>query len=164
MKYELEMGDIRKVIQLDQRDGHIKANVDDRDYQIRVTEPEDGVYLLFVGQRVYEARVSSSGQNSYNVKLGSRVFSVRLIDRKHRRSGTDAAEAGQQHLIAPMPGKVIRILLSRGDEVISGQGVVVVEAMKMQNEVKSPKSGRLVEIKVKEGDTVAANQILAIVE
>jgi biotin carboxyl carrier protein len=63
-----------------------------------------------------------------------------------------------------MPGKVVRVLLRTGDEVDLGQGVVVVEAMKMQNEIKSPKSGRVVEIRVSEGATVNASQVLAVVE
>jgi biotin carboxyl carrier protein len=164
MKYELEIDGIRKMIQLDQSDDYVVANLEGRDYRMRLARPEDGVYLLFVGERVYEARVCSTGRSSFSVKLGSRVFSAQLIDRKHRRGGADGSQTGQQHLVAPMPGKVIRVLLSRGDEVTGGQGVVVVEAMKMQNEVKSPKKGRLVDIRVKEGDTVTANQILAIVE
>src|SRR5262249_57859634 len=97
-------------------------------------------------------------------KFGHHVFSARFIDRKHRRSAADGAQPGQQHLTAPMPGKVMRVLLTPGAQVKAGQGVVIVEAMKMQNEVKSPKSGQLVEVRVKEGDTVTANQILAVVE
>jgi biotin carboxyl carrier protein len=164
MKYEAEIDGIHKAIQFDRADGLVRASVDGRNYEIRLVQPEEGVYLLFVGFSVYEARVSSLEQNSFNVKVGPHVFSGRFIDRKHRRSGGDQAQPGQQHLIAPMPGKVIRVLLARGAEVNAGQGVVVVEAMKMQNEVKSPKSGRLAEVKVQEGDTVTANQILAIVE
>jgi biotin carboxyl carrier protein len=63
-----------------------------------------------------------------------------------------------------MPGKVVRILLGPGDEVAAGQGVVVVEAMKMQNEVKSTRPGRVSEIRVAEGETVNGNQILAVIE
>jgi len=63
-----------------------------------------------------------------------------------------------------MPGKVVRILLKPGEEVAAGQGVVVVEAMKMQNEVKSTRSGRVSEIRISEGDTVNGNQVLAVVE
>ena len=71
---------------------------------------------------------------------------------------------GRQNLVAPMPGKVIRVLVAQGDEVAVGQGVVVVEAMKMQNEIKSPKAGIVVEVRVTAGATVNANQVLAVVE
>jgi biotin carboxyl carrier protein len=164
MKYEAEIDGARTVIDLEERDGLVHASVDQKNYEIKLVQPEDGVYVLFLGTSVYEARVWTIEQNSFNVKLGTHVFSARFIDRKHRRTVTDQAQPGQQYLIAPMPGKVVRVLLSRGTEVKAGEGVVVVEAMKMQNEVKSPKSGRLVDVRVKENDTVTANQILAIVE
>ena len=63
-----------------------------------------------------------------------------------------------------MPGKVIRTLVSQGDMVEAGQGIAVVEAMKMQNEMKSPKAGRVVELKAAAGDTVSAGSVLAVVE
>ena len=63
-----------------------------------------------------------------------------------------------------MPGKVVRVLLAPGNEVDAGQGVLIVEAMKMQNEIKSPKQGHVVEVRVSEGETVSANQVLAVVE
>jgi len=164
MKYEADIDGVRKVIQIERKDGIIHANVGDRNYEVKLVQPEAGVYLLFQGDYVYEARVCQVERNSFTVKIGARVFSARFIDRKHRRTAADGAAPGQQHLTAPMPGKVIRVLLHQGAQVAAGQGVVVVEAMKMQNEVKSPKSGQLVEVRAKEGDTVTANQILAVVE
>jgi len=164
MKYEADIDGVRKLIQIERKNGVIYANVDERNYEVKLVQPEAGVYLLFQDDHVYEARVCQVEENSFTVKLGPRVFSARFIDRKHRRSSTDGTAPGQRHLTAPMPGKVTRVLLSQGAQVNAGQGVVVVEAMKMQNEVKSPKTGQLVEVRVKEGDTVTANQILAVVE
>lgn len=164
MKYEAHVDGVRKLVQLELTDGVVQASIDDRPYRIRLVQPEQGVYLLFIGSQVYEARASSLEGNLISVTLGGRTFSCRFDDRKHRRPAVDVAPHGQQYLTAPMPGKVVRVLLSSGEMVAAGQGVVVVEAMKMQNEVKSPKSGQLVEIRVKEGDTVTANQILATVE
>jgi biotin carboxyl carrier protein len=71
---------------------------------------------------------------------------------------------GRQTLSAPMPGKVVRILVNEGDPVERGQGLVVIEAMKMQNELKSPKAGRVVSISASEGAAVAAADVLAVVE
>jgi biotin carboxyl carrier protein len=164
MKYEAEIDGIHKLIEIEQKNGLVHANVDNRKYELTVVHPEAGVYLLFVGASVYEARVSELQEDFFSVEVGCRTFSARFIDRKHRRSSVEGSEAGQQLLTAPMPGKVIRVLVRRGDQVEAGQGVLIVEAMKMQNEVKSPKSGQLLELKVGEGDTVTANQILAIVE
>jgi biotin carboxyl carrier protein len=117
-----------------------------------------------VGDEVYEARVWQSGPDSLRVQLKDRAFSAKIIDRKHRRPSAESFAEGRQQLVAPMPGKVVRVLVKPGDDVAAGQGVVVVEAMKMQNEIKSPKTGRVVEIRVSAGATVNANQVLAVVE
>ena len=66
--------------------------------------------------------------------------------------------------MAPMPGKVVRLLCAAGDQVTAGQGVAVVEAMKMQNEVQSPKAGQVLELRVREGQTVNAGEVLAVIE
>jgi biotin carboxyl carrier protein len=80
-----------------------------------------------------------------------------------RRHGALEAE-GRQQITAPMPGKVVRVLLQEGDTVEAGQGLLVVEAMKMQNEIRSPKSGRVEKLFAKEGLAVNAGDVLAWVE
>jgi biotin carboxyl carrier protein len=88
------------------------------------------------------------------------------VDKRRRRRGSDAAGGveGEQRVVAPMPGKVVRILVSPGQEVKARQGLVVVEAMKMESEIASPKAGRVKEVGVKEGMSVEAGRVLAIVE
>ena len=71
---------------------------------------------------------------------------------------------GRQNVTAPMPGKVVRLLVADGDSVQAGQGIAVVEAMKMQNEMKAPRSGRVAALAVHEGDTVGAGAVLAVIE
>ena len=164
MKYEVEINGRQVTIELEQHNGRVHARVGPRDYDLEVVSPEEGVYTFLAGDRVYEANVWANESNSLRVKIGGHLFSTKVIDRKHRSSIIEQGIEGQQKLIAPMPGKVVRVLLSAGDEVTLGQGVVVVEAMKMQNEIKSPKSGRVVEVRVVEGATVNANQVLALVE
>jgi biotin carboxyl carrier protein len=164
MRYEAEI-DGRKVnVELDERDGRISAKIGERAYHLEIARPEESVYLIFDGDQVYEARVWSEGTSALRVQLRDRIFTVDIIDRKHRRATADHASEGRQQLVAPMPGKIVRVLLKPGDEVTAGQGVIVVEAMKMQNEIKSPKAGRITEIRVAEGATVTANQVLAVVE
>jgi biotin carboxyl carrier protein len=163
MKYEAEIDGQPLIIEFDQRDGRVSATIDGRAYDVEVLRPEDGVYLILAGEHVYEARVSPDTSGKFNVRIRDRVFSARLIDRKHRRHGEEHSQEGPQQLIAPMPGKVVRVLLQEGDEVEAGQGVVIVEAMKMQNEIKSSKKGRVLEVRVSEGETVNANHVLAVV-
>lgn len=164
MKYEAEIDGHPVSIELEQQNGRVSVMVGERKYDLEVIRPEEGAYLIFAGEQVYEARVWAEGANSLRIKLRDRLFTASIIDRKHRRAGADHSQEGQQSLVAPMPGKIVRVLLRAGDEVAAGQGVVVVEAMKMQNEIKSPKSGRVIEVRVAEGATVNANQVLAVVE
>jgi biotin carboxyl carrier protein len=164
MKYEAEIDGRRVSIELEQYNGRVSATINERKYEMEVIRPEEGAYLIFVGEQVFEASVWPEGSNSLRVKLRDRFFTANIIDRKHRRADTDHGQEGLQLLTAPMPGKVVRVLLNPGDEVAAGQGIVVVEAMKMQNEIKSPKAGRVIEVRVVEGATVNANQVLAVVE
>lgn len=164
MKYEVEIEGRPVTVEIDQRDSILKAIVDGRVYQLNVASPEGGVYTFLQDDTVYEARVFEFGQDSLRVEMKGRLFTIKIIDRKHRRPAAEHGIEGRQNLIAPMPGKLVRVLVAAGDEVTLGQGIVVVEAMKMQNEIKSPKAGRVVEIRVNEGATVDANQVLAVVE
>jgi biotin carboxyl carrier protein len=98
--------------------------------------------------------------DSVRVQIGAHSAEVRVIDRKRRRAGAHSGGEGEQTLCAPMPGKVVAILASVGDAVDVGQGIVVVEAMKMQNEVKAAMAGVVADIRVGIGDTVNAGQVL----
>jgi biotin carboxyl carrier protein len=100
-----------------------------------------------------------------HIWVGSLRYAAEVRDpRSLRGRGRTADEHGPKKLTAPMPGKVVRILVAQGDEVEAGAGILVVEAMKMQNEVKSPKKGIIQKIQVKEGASVNAGDVLAIVE
>jgi biotin carboxyl carrier protein len=97
--------------------------------------------------------------------VGSQRFAAEVRDPRSLRSRSRAAdEHGPKKLTAPMPGKIVRVLVAQGAEVEAGAGILVVEAMKMQNEVKSPKKGTIQKILVSEGAAVNAGEVLAIVE
>ncbi|HYL97996.1 MAG TPA: biotin/lipoyl-containing protein, partial [Blastocatellia bacterium] len=159
MRCEFEIGGGREVVEIDQVDGKLRASVGERTYDLQMTSPESEVYLLFLGDKVFEARVSLLDPHSYQIHIGGRSFSAKLVERKGIRSPGEHVGDGEQYLTAPMPGKVVKVLHQCGEEIDAGQGVVVVEAMKMQNEVKAPRPGRITEIRVKEGMTVTANQV-----
>ena len=164
MKYEATIDGRNIAIELEERDGRVSATIERRAYNLEVSRPEKGVYLIFAGGQTYEAHVWADKRNTMQVKLRGRRFEANIVDRRHRKLATEHCAEGRQNLISPMPGKVVRIMLAVGAEVTAGQGVVVVEAMKMQNEIKSPKPGRVVEVRISEGETVDANQVLAIVD
>ena len=119
-----------------------------------------GAYSVLIGGRSYYA-ISADGA----IRVNGREFAIEISDPRelhgHRAGGIGE---GRHSIVAPMPGKVVRVLVSAGDAIESGQGLVVVEAMKMQNEMKSPKAGKVLEVKTKAEATVAAGDVLVVIE
>ena len=168
MKFHAQIGDEHIEVEIKREGTQLTAVVDGRSYELEASEPEPGVFLFNHNGNIYEATVSQSvaAGGPSHVRIGSNEFDVRLIDPKRLRgSGSDAAHAdGLVEIKSAMPGKVVRVLLEAGAEVEAGTGIVVVEAMKMQNELKAPKAGTIKEIRVKEGAAVGAGDILATIE
>jgi biotin carboxyl carrier protein len=133
--------------------------------EAHVSEPEPGMFTVIINDRVYRCALEESPGGAVEVIVNGERIPVAARDKKHLRGQIGAAAAsGQVKLSAPMPGKVVRVLLNAGDEVAARQGVLVIEAMKMQNEVQSSKAGKIAEIKVSEGQTVNAGDVLAVIE
>ena len=127
-------------------------------------EVEPGIYSILVGGMSYEVKVVA-GPAGFYVDLSGERSVVEVQDpRSAIRRGAPGIHDGRQSVRAPMPGRVVRVLLSEGAEVEAGSGLVVVEAMKMQNEMKAPKNGRVLSVKASEGDTVAAGEVLVTIE
>ena len=125
-----------------------------------IIEVEPGVYSILRDGASYEARVVGN-----EIVINGCRFPFEADDpRQWKRKGGGAAGSGRAAITAPMPGKVVRVLVKEGDEVMAGQGIVVVEAMKMQNEMKSPRDGRVTSISAKPGDSVNAGAALATIE
>jgi biotin carboxyl carrier protein len=124
-----------------------------------------GALSLLVGGESYDVAVHDAGDR-LDVSLRGHSESLEVLDESRMRlrsSKTKAVAAGPQAVSTPMPGKVVRVLVKAGDEVKEGQGLVVVEAMKMENELKSPKDGRVSEVLVREGQTVEGGGRLVVV-
>ena len=147
----------------------LSARIDERSYKIEARETAACVYLLIVDGRVYECRVDEGrgARTAFNVSVGSHIYAVSLADPKRLRgaevAGAHAAE-GSAQIIAPMPGKIVRVMIEAGAQVAAGDGLVVVEAMKMQNEMKSPKAGKVTALHARVGATVNAGDVLVVVE
>lgn len=148
----------------------VEASVDGRLYELETRETEAGAFLLLAaGGRVYECRANPTAAatgGAREVQIGGEVFQVKLVDPKRLRGarGAGAEAGGRAQVTASMPGKVVRVLVETGASVEVGDGLVVVEAMKMQNELKSPKSGVVVEVRAGAGATVNAGDVLVVVE
>lgn len=129
-----------------------------------VQEVEPGIYSVLWDGRSYEAKVLWDGGRGV-VDVGEEHFTVEAADPREidtRQSG--GQHGSRQELKAPMPGKVVRVLAEEQQEVAEGQGIVVVEAMKMQNEMRAARAGRVTSIRVKPGDAVTAGETLAVIE
>ena len=122
-----------------------------------------GTYSILLGGRSLEV-IAEESSNGLLLRSNGREFQVEILDPRswRRRRGAGIELEGRQQLIAPMPGKIVRVLVAAGQQVNAGQGLLVIEAMKMQNEIRSPKSGT-VEKLAREGQTVNAGEVLAIV-
>lgn len=162
MKLQAEIGDEKHKIEIRREGEKVSARVDDREYEIEASEVEPDVYLLKHDNRVFQVYVAPNGI----VNLGNQQFEINIIDPKRLRgAGAGGAGAsGTAEIKTAMPGKVVRVLIEPGATVKAGESVIVVEAMKMQNEMKAPRDGTIAEIRFAEGATVNAGDILAVIE
>lgn len=141
--------------------GPMECVVDGKAIAVDARMLQAGVMSLVVEGRQYRCVLDGDG-----VVIGGRRYGFEVNDPRslQGRRGTGAGTEGPRAVKAPMPGRVVRVLVAAGEEVAEQQGVVVIEAMKMQNELKSPKAGRVVRVAVAVGDTVGAGDVLAVVE
>lgn len=129
-----------------------------------VRQVEPGVYSVLLDGVSYEIRIQQSSERLTAAAAGRR-FAVEVRDPRDATRGSSASiGSGRQSVTAPMPGRVVRLLVAKDDMVETSQGLVVVEAMKMQNELKAARPGRVIDIRAREGDTVAAGDVLLVLE
>ena len=136
---------------------------DSAERSAHVETPEPGVYSVLMDGRSYDAYVEET-PNGLVVSLQGHRFEIEARDpRRWSRKAAGRGGEGVQTIASPMPGKVVRVLVAAGDVVLAGQGIAVVEAMKMQNEMKAPRAGKVLSLPAKEGATVAAGEVLAMI-
>jgi len=170
---------MKLLISIDGRDGELELEQNGRacrfQYRVGDGEPvnteasvievEPGIFSILLEGRSYEVKVASGANGFVQVDVGGRRATVEVRDpRSFSRNRQAGIGQGRQTISAPMPGKVVRVLIREGDVVGAGAGLVVVEAMKMQNELKAPKAGKVTRLSAKEGDTVTAGEPLVVIE
>ena len=165
MMYEVTIAEKLYRVELTRTAEQWKCRLDGRELPLDVVFLQNGALSLLLEGKSYEAKQETVGTET-NVVIGHERFGASVRDprsfRSRRRAG--ANEQGVKKVTAPMPGKVVRIVAKVGDQVEAGQSLVVIEAMKMQNELKAPKNGVVKKINVAEGAAVEAGQSLAEVE
>lgn len=169
---------MKVLVSIDGRPGELELHPGEREWRFRYTangatveaaasvvEVEPGRFSILVNGRSYETNVFTGAGGALSVDLGGQRSVIEVRDpRSWARDCRAGIGHGRQTVSAPMPGKVIRVLVVEGDRVEAGAGLIVVEAMKMQNELRAAKAGAVVRISAKEGDTVAAGEPLVVIE
>lgn len=168
MKLHAKVGDFEGTVDIRVEGSRVFATLDDRTYELDLPRSVDNSLLLVTAGRVFDCRVNGQVESGLpvDVSVGTHRYSVTLADPRRLRSATAAGAlaGGVARITAPMPGKVVRVMVEAGAEVEAGDGIVVVEAMKMQNEMKAPRAGKVVTVSVEVGSTVNGGDVLAVIE
>lgn len=147
-------------------EGRYEVQIEGRTVQVDAVRSGPTIYSVIEDGRQFEAMVDEQGDRRFDVLVAGRLFHLDAVDERTRllASSAKVVATGPQSVAAEMPGKVVQVQAAPGDEVSEGQGIVIVEAMKMENEIFSPIDGVVSEIAVREGDTVEAGALLFVVE
>jgi biotin carboxyl carrier protein len=166
MNYEIVINGARHIAEFTppaNESSRVKFAIDGRLVEACAIQVSRGAYSILLGGKSVEVTVEETS-GGLLLRANGREFQVEIIDPRawQRGRGAGIELEGRQQIVAPMPGKVVRVLVAAGQKVSADEGLLVIEAMKMQNEIRSPKSGT-VEKLPREGQTVNAGEVLAIV-
>jgi biotin carboxyl carrier protein len=168
MNYEVseKKGESRVVGLREVGEGRYDVSLDGATVHVDAVKSGPTIYSIIEDGKQYEAMVDEKGAHGFDVMVRGRIFHFDVLDERTKLlAGSAAAVAsGPQNVESEMPGKVVKVSASVGESVSEGQGIVVVEAMKMENEIPSPIDGVVTEIAVSEGDTVEAGAPLFTVD
>jgi len=170
MKFEVHLdsptGKNTHLVDLEKNGSSYKVSLDGNPVDADVILAAPNAVSVIINGSAFEVHIAPSRDGTYKLQTGPHEFQADVRDpRSWRGKKHGALEAeGRQHILAPMPGKVVRLLVNVGDQVDAGQGLLVVEAMKMQNEIRSPKKGKVERLHATEGQAVNAGDVLAWVD
>jgi biotin carboxyl carrier protein len=171
----VEIGGRKQIIEISGAAAAYRAVIDGREYAVDAARAGDNWSLLVSG-RSYEVVFGSASAGEFPVHVNGRGVAVKLnvltpsggryLEKRAARGFDPPADAlgGPFSLTAPMPGRVVKILVGVGDVIAPRQGIAVVEAMKMENEVRTPRAGTVTEVRVTEGALVEAKAVLVVIE
>jgi biotin carboxyl carrier protein len=162
MRFEVSVTGRKHDLEITQVEGEWQCRIDGCEIRMNVARIADGTLSILQEGKSYVVRQGAGGA----VVVDGRSYEVSIADPRSWRARQQAAAgvSGPLKLAAPMPGKVVRVLTSPGSTVVAGQGIVVIEAMKMQNEVRAPRDGIITAVLVQEGKAVNVGELVAILE
>jgi biotin carboxyl carrier protein len=166
LTFEIEAGGRTRIVEIERRAAGYRVTVDGREHIVDVAKA-GATWSVLIATRSYEVAVLD-GAGGATVYVNGQPVPVSVAGRGQRRArpgsgGEVAGAGGPQQVVAPMPGRIVKILVRPGDTVAPRQGLVVVEAMKMENELRSPKAGTVADVRVTEGMSVEAHAVLVVV-
>jgi len=165
VKFEIQIAGRSRVVELTRISEAWRIVLDGKESDADAVQIAPGVFSILLGGKSYEVQVTPAANGALKLQSGQYEFAAEGADPRAwrgRKHGALEVE-GRQQVVAPMPGKVIRVLVATGEKVEAGQGLLVVEAMKMQNEVRSPKGGVVERLMAKEGQAVNAGEVLVVI-
>jgi len=168
MKYYVEVDDRTFELDFQEEDELLYVHLGESRLTLDLRQiSQPSLYSLLVDNRSYEIFVEAQGDD-FNVLIGGEMFQLKVQDEWARRLAKiqrkSGVQTGELAVVAPMPGAVIAVEVSPGDEVKRGQGLVILSAMKMENEIKSPRAGRVKSVDVSPGQTVEQGRTLVVIE
>jgi biotin carboxyl carrier protein len=165
MKYEVRISGKTRVVEVERDANGWRATLDGQPTAADAVEIAPNTFSILLSGLSHEVSVTPYPEGKLIAQTGRFEFEAEVVDPRswsgRRHAGAEAE--GRQQIVAPMPGKVVRVLVKAGDSVEAGQGLLVVEAMKMQNEIRSPKSGTVERVPAIEGQAVNAGEVLCVV-
>jgi biotin carboxyl carrier protein len=176
MTYEIAVGDRIRTVSVVRKGAVLHVTLDGQTHVVDARRVSESAMSLLVQNGKGEAPVQSIDAafaarptaGDFDVYLAGRSLAVQVRQAgtfgRQKKDGAGAHGSGPQRVLAPMPGKIVRVLVKAGDMVKARQGLVVVEAMKMENELRAARDGRVREVQVSEGQSVDAGAVLLVVE
>jgi biotin carboxyl carrier protein len=168
MNYEVseQKGEAVTVALRETGEGQYEVTIGGETVHVDAVRSGPTVYSIIEDGKQFEAMVDERGAHGFDVLVGGRLFHLESVDERTRMLAGSAVvvTTGPQTVAAEMPGKVVKVNVAAGAEVAEGEGVIILEAMKMENEIPSPIDGILKELAVSEGQTVEAGDVLFVVE
>jgi biotin carboxyl carrier protein len=169
VQYEVEVNGRVRQVAVRRDGGRFAISVDARTWQVDAARLDARTLSLIVGQGTsYEVNVAPSAAHNglLNVRVGQMAFEVALNARRRRSRQDDHDHSGSdpQRIVAPMPGKIVRVTVTAGSAVRARQTIVVIEAMKMENELRAGRDGTVGELHAREGASVEAGELLVVIQ
>ena len=153
-------------VEIERKNGIYRLTCDGKSFNVDAVRTNQNNFSLLVGEKSYEVTVENQGAN-FSVYFYNGTIHLELHDA--RKFGASAitkknAHGGAHEIVAPMPGKIIKVAVAKDGQVKEGDPLLIMEAMKMQNELKAPAAGTVKSVNVKEGEAVSSQQVLMVLE